>query len=116
MVARGGAVALALLAGFAWADDQDLGRIEEVDRQGRELELERGQVLKLDKRSEIFRNGGPVSVDQLQEGDAVRASFDAEGKVRRVEAVSSDELEPSKEGWEAPKNMSQCLPGANGAC
>jgi hypothetical protein len=107
---------LVLAASVARAEDQDLGRVEDVDPDTREIELARGKVLKVDRQAEVFRNGARVSVEQLEEGDEVRATYDVEGNLLQVEAVGGDEVLPSSEGWEAPKNMSQCLPGAKGAC
>ena len=72
MLARVTAVALCLVSAAAGADDKDLGRIEEVDGAKREIDLERGRVLKVDKRAEVFRNGdGRVLAGVIDKDDLV---------------------------------------------
>src|SRR5688572_28088985 len=94
------ALLAALLAVPAFAEEVRLGTIEETE--DGEVQLEGGKKLELEGDIEIERNGSTVRFDDLEVGDEVRASLDAEGDIIKLEVTSPDEVTPDDEAWEAP--------------
>jgi hypothetical protein len=59
-------------------------RVEDIDREENEITFESH----LRPGAQVYRDGQPIPMDQLQEGDQVRAAFDPQtGDVVRLELV-----------------------------
>ncbi len=85
-------LALSLAAGPALADEFR-GTVTEVDGAEQRLLLDTGRVLVVDPGTDVFRDGAVVTLDEVEPGDEVRASFDGLGQLRSLELVGEDEPE-----------------------
>jgi hypothetical protein len=71
--------------------DQIVGRVDRIDRSTNTMSLN-GKMLKLDSSTEVTKDGARASLNDIQEGDQVRASYAGSGdtlNVQRVDVLSS---------------------------
>ena|SRR2546422_3241697 len=96
-------IALLLAAPALAGGEKKLGTVDGVDLGRAELGLDSGKVLKLNRDVEVTRNDAPVSLDDLEPGDEVRARYDLRGELAGVDAKSKTELTRGDDGWEGTK-------------
>jgi hypothetical protein len=67
-------------------EHQAMGEVDAVV--GDTVLLEQGQILEV--KVELLRDGAPVAVEALRPGDEVRAFYDPDGTLTRLEASSAE--------------------------
>jgi Cu/Ag efflux protein CusF len=74
------------------------GVVKKVDKDKRSLKISSAtgeQELKLAETATITRDGTQAGLDQIKEGDQVRASFDASGSPNKIEVSSKQKADKS---------------------
>lgn len=87
--------------------------VKEVDRTNNKVTLEAN----LDPSAQVERNGNPSSLENIQPGDSVRASFDpTTGEITNLDVQPSGSSQQQKQGQQGSQSGSQSgMEGSSGS-